>query len=701
MNKLLKKFVTLVLMLVLSLNALLIVGCEKDGGCKHEKTTTLNTATCTANGDLKELCTSCGKEVSSEPSKATGHSYVNGVCSSCGAKENGGVVANPGVVDEIIEGLYAECYTVSAESITVRLYTVTEADGKAPVTKDNDLIVLSNVRGQIANVGGKLFIDASAKISESDSYGKTDVDVKIYGDGEYGYITPVVTSGGKTESMIGRFSYDSLFNVIDNNVPSTNEPLLYPILGEELCQSIASFIEANYAAIQNAYNGAFNSLFTPTAVENGTKYTFNSAEIAKELEFIYTTTIDAVLEKYLGEGAIDSVFKFFEDRADKKLGAAFADLLEVTSDVIPSDLLVSLINKLASTAMGGEFDIEAILESENFKDVTLDEFVYGMTTHYDETGAMIENSGMTIEQIIAQATEIISSASLQDLMGDDFAYDLFSGAIDGLNFDLVLGNDGLVKNINLAFDGHSIKTGGSSISSTNTETGEKSVIVSTDYVYIDGEISLDFTQSFTPANESLKAEGDAFANGVKAAILKAFENSDEDKLFLDGDTHTHYDEGLDASFEYSHKEYIVCNEGELSVVFEIYEIIENEIGAKSEGDMIASYTVPFAEWQISDSTKCGDKTAVGIVYFITGYVPWSDGPAYSGGISFIIDNKEGIAIDSHEIHNCEWTKVRPSNFAAEKYPTEEEAKALGLNYYYTFLVCKDCSLGVGSGKSSI
>lgn len=56
--------------------------------CEHTNTTT-NTvdATCTAAGSTTVVCNDCGKTVSTTAIDATGHNYVDGACSACGAVE--------------------------------------------------------------------------------------------------------------------------------------------------------------------------------------------------------------------------------------------------------------------------------------------------------------------------------------------------------------------------------------------------------------------------------------------------------------------------------------------------------------------------------------------------------------------------------------------------------------------------------------
>ena len=59
-------------------------------GCAHENTTTTTVeATCTEAGSVTVVCDDCKETVSTEVIEALGHSYVNNVCTNCGAEFEG------------------------------------------------------------------------------------------------------------------------------------------------------------------------------------------------------------------------------------------------------------------------------------------------------------------------------------------------------------------------------------------------------------------------------------------------------------------------------------------------------------------------------------------------------------------------------------------------------------------------------------
>lgn len=60
--------------------------------CTHENTTTETyDATCTAGGSWSETCNDCGEVVNSGSSPATGHDYVDGICTLCGKEKIEGI----------------------------------------------------------------------------------------------------------------------------------------------------------------------------------------------------------------------------------------------------------------------------------------------------------------------------------------------------------------------------------------------------------------------------------------------------------------------------------------------------------------------------------------------------------------------------------------------------------------------------------
>ena len=62
--------------------------------CEHTNTTTTTTdATCTKAGSTVVTCDDCGETVSTEEISATGHNYVDGVCSVCGEEPSSNITA--------------------------------------------------------------------------------------------------------------------------------------------------------------------------------------------------------------------------------------------------------------------------------------------------------------------------------------------------------------------------------------------------------------------------------------------------------------------------------------------------------------------------------------------------------------------------------------------------------------------------------
>ncbi len=67
-----------------------------DEVCEHTNTTTTTVdATCTEAGSTTVTCDDCGTTVSTEEIAALGHSYVDGVCTGCGAVESTGEIPDP------------------------------------------------------------------------------------------------------------------------------------------------------------------------------------------------------------------------------------------------------------------------------------------------------------------------------------------------------------------------------------------------------------------------------------------------------------------------------------------------------------------------------------------------------------------------------------------------------------------------------
>ena len=117
----------------------LSAGSSSEGGgtpetpaCQHTNTTT-NTvnATCTTAGSITVTCTDCGKTVSTETIESTGHNYVDGTCSVCGAEDpNAGGSTTTQTVTETMN-IYANKGTTGTNTISWTSGNITVTNNKA------------------------------------------------------------------------------------------------------------------------------------------------------------------------------------------------------------------------------------------------------------------------------------------------------------------------------------------------------------------------------------------------------------------------------------------------------------------------------------------------------------------------------------------------------------------------------------------
>ena len=84
-----KKIVVLVLVLMLVMSCFLFASCDKkEKECEHNfvQGQIIKAPTCTQEGIVQYVCSKCG-ETTSRSIAPTGHNFVDGVCTDCGAHQ--------------------------------------------------------------------------------------------------------------------------------------------------------------------------------------------------------------------------------------------------------------------------------------------------------------------------------------------------------------------------------------------------------------------------------------------------------------------------------------------------------------------------------------------------------------------------------------------------------------------------------------
>lgn len=199
------------------------MGGNTSGGsttCTHtNKTTTTVDATCTTAGSVTVKCADCGSVVSKTTVAATGHTYVDGVCSVCG---DGSTVSPPSTDSEGIEFTFGDNGTASHSdgtskttySETVGGYTLNITDGSSMYTGARDAKGNSAIKmGSSSNIGSFSFTvpdDVTSVIIHAAKYKAKTSKISVNGTtttltsssdaGEYDEIT-VDTSSTKTVSV--------------------------------------------------------------------------------------------------------------------------------------------------------------------------------------------------------------------------------------------------------------------------------------------------------------------------------------------------------------------------------------------------------------------------------------------------------------------------------------------------------------------
>ncbi len=85
-----KKVFVLLVVAILIINCVVLLGCNKEEEkCDHNyvQGSVKKVATCTKEGEVEYVCSKCGDKIT-RTYPATGHNFVDGVCTDCGESES-------------------------------------------------------------------------------------------------------------------------------------------------------------------------------------------------------------------------------------------------------------------------------------------------------------------------------------------------------------------------------------------------------------------------------------------------------------------------------------------------------------------------------------------------------------------------------------------------------------------------------------
>ena len=86
-----KKLLVIMVVILLIVTCFMVVSCNKKGdpNCDHTfvQGKIIKNATCTQDGKVEYVCSKCGA-TTTRTIPATGHNFVDGICTDCGAHQH-------------------------------------------------------------------------------------------------------------------------------------------------------------------------------------------------------------------------------------------------------------------------------------------------------------------------------------------------------------------------------------------------------------------------------------------------------------------------------------------------------------------------------------------------------------------------------------------------------------------------------------
>ncbi len=381
-------------------------------GCNHTDTVKQTIApTCTVGGYTVKVCSKCGREVKTDITNATGHSFPNDLdaCTVCEA-------VNPAFAESVknmLASLASTSYALKIEDVEIKVSDIyddaSELLGTITIVPAEFYIVSETVgEGEEATTLVKFYINGDFSAITA---GTNEIDggkATVYGDGTYVYAALEVKGMLNKESLTARFSYDTLIDAAitaitsqgnqgengsgnmggsnggdyegDHQPPVQEEmppaveikPAAYSTDGamsiEEMIEGyiamitetlenpiVAPWVELvskNEMNIYAALGQSFFSFFEGTKIDGGYRYDFKFDMFKQFNEDLYTLTLTQFIDKNYGEGTTDAIFAYIDTAKDKRIVDFFTELLILCDEKgIPSELVIETINSVVTMMM--------------------------------------------------------------------------------------------------------------------------------------------------------------------------------------------------------------------------------------------------------------------------------------------------------------------------------------------------------------
>ncbi len=385
----------------------------------HSYVDTVVAPTCTAEGYTTHTCSECHYSYSDNNVAAKGHTYQNGACSVCGKKDPNATTTN--FYYNMVESLFtADTYYVEMSNVVIDVaYTYSNGDAETQNYK-LDLAQLQiglDEKGLVGKGEGTIIgkrVLSGHTSSEENIVGQFKI---VFRDGNmYEYVKGNLSAGEVTE----QYYVSPQFVMPEESGMS----MMTEMLGE-MIEPLTNLLSALGAQDNSKANQLLGKIieycFEKKATDDGYTFTLNTKRVKEVYNAVKNSTISQLFDTVFGEGAFAATQSYLVASVNKTI-PVFAK--EATTELekwgIPEKALFTTINQIVNAMMGEAateqpFDIEALLQSEDMKNVTVAQLLVaaagGMIPAETDFAALINNAASSVKD--AKIFDFIPEEQLQ------------------------------------------------------------------------------------------------------------------------------------------------------------------------------------------------------------------------------------------------------------------------------------------------
>ncbi len=340
-----------------------------------EQTVTME-PTCGKDGEAVQTCACGAKKVTILP--ATGeHVFVDGVCTNCGALDEGGFYTSL-----LKSALSMDSLKIELEDLMFKAHIPSkDMPGEWDVIGSIEAVNMAELT--VGFEDGIIYGGAKGSfiVFNYDNNGNTLVfNFEAVIEGEYLYIIyePQEADQQADKTQI-KVSVEEFVNGFVNKYISLGDnsySLVVNFIRETVVGALLQMADANAGTVEPIIEKLFNIIFTTESNADGGYTVKLDADKLKILnEKLYSGSLKDTVEYYFGAGS----FEMLAELAKQILGIKLSDIPQYLAQLgVDTDKLVLDINTFCKAlGAGDDFDILEILNSQEYRDMTVGMFIFG------------------------------------------------------------------------------------------------------------------------------------------------------------------------------------------------------------------------------------------------------------------------------------------------------------------------------------